>query len=144
MKPTLHPTGCTDKNFTMLKALDYFLTFFHLAIIAFNLFAWIPARTRRAHLVLAGITLGSWFILGIWKGMGYCPVTDWQWDIKRRLGEGPLPPSFVTWFVQAYTPLRPASAMVDGWTGGLFAAAILASLFANFGLPVLRKKGPLQ
>jgi len=32
------------------------------------------------------LTALSWFGLGIWYGWGYCPSTDWHWQIRALLG----------------------------------------------------------
>lgn len=114
-----------------LHALDYFLTALHLAIICFNLFGWMFLKTRRAHLLFAGLTLGCWLGLAPWFGLGYCPVTDWQWDVKRQLGETGLPNSFVKYYADKLTGFDIPAAVVDGWTAGLFAAAILLSVAVN-------------
>jgi hypothetical protein len=71
----------------MLLLLDLFLTLVHIAIVLFNLFGWIPKTTRKAHFISILLTAVSWFLLGIWFGMGYCPFTDWQWRVKEQLGE---------------------------------------------------------
>ena len=62
-----------------LAVLDFLYTLIHLLIIGFNLFAWAFPATRKLHLYGVAVTLGCWLILGIWYGIGYCPVTDWQW-----------------------------------------------------------------
>lgn len=116
----------------MLVALDIFLTVLHLSIIGFNLLGWIWPATRRAHLVLVALTAGSWLILGIWYGTGYCPVTDWQWQVKRQLGVRELPPSFNTWFVQKITGHRFPDALVNNVTAIAFAAAALLAIYFNF------------
>lgn len=43
---------------------------------------------RLFHLAWIIMTLGSWYILGVWMGAGYCPVTDLHWTIKESLGGG--------------------------------------------------------
>lgn len=35
--------------------------------------------------------------LGYFYGWGYCLLTDWHWEIKRKLGEVDLPSSFVSY-----------------------------------------------
>ena len=115
----------------MLHFLDALLTGVHLFIICFNLFAWIPQKTRRMHLWSAGITLGCWIGLAPWFGLGYCPVTDWQWDVKEQLGERNLPNSFVKYSADKLTGLDISPTLVGAWTVGLFAAAILASVILN-------------
>ena len=43
---------------------------------------------------LASVIIGSVLVgLGAVYGWGYCPCTDWHWDVKRRLGETGLPRS---------------------------------------------------
>jgi len=86
-----------------LKILDLLFTLAHLIIIAFNLFGWIWKKTRKAHLIVVGITLASWFILGIWKGWGYCFLTDWHWRVKEKLGETGLPDSFIKYMADKIT-----------------------------------------
>ncbi len=116
----------------MLRALDIFYTFLHLALIGFNLFAWIWPKTRRWHLVTAGLTLLSWVLLGIWFGFGYCPITDWQWDVKAKLGETGLPNSFVKYFADKITGKDFPPSLVDNITLWTFVAAILLSVYYNF------------
>src|SRR5688572_7748220 len=87
----------------MLQFLDLVLTVVHMVLIFFNLLGWIFPATRKLHLITLGATAASWFILGIWYGIGYCPITDWQWDIKERLGERNLPASFIKYFADKLT-----------------------------------------
>ena len=58
----------------------------HLSVIGFTLTGWIWPRARVAHLGLILLMLGSWFILGRWMGAGYCPITDWHFRFRRRMG----------------------------------------------------------
>ncbi len=116
----------------MLQFLDALLTLLHLLVIGFNLFGWIWRRTQRAHLILILLTATSWFILGIWYGLGYCPLTDWQWNIKAQLGERNLPASFITYFAERWTGRDFSDGLVNTATGIAFAAAALASLLVNF------------
>ena len=122
----------------MLSLLDGFLTFLHLAIILFNLFGWIPKYTRKAHLISIIITAASWFLLGIWFGIGYCPITDWQWQIKEKLGETNLPASFIKYYADKITGSKIDPSLVDRITVGCFACAAFLSLFVN----VFLKKHP--
>ena len=116
----------------MLHILDVLLTFVHLAIILFNLFGWIPKQTRNAHLVLVLLTASSWFLLGIGFGMGYCPITEWQWRVKEQLGEKNLPASFITYYANKVTHRNWAPAFINTVTGVSFAAAALLSVYVNF------------
>lgn len=116
----------------MLKFLDYTLFVFHLIIIGINLFGWILPKWRKAHLIVVGLTLFSWIVLGYWKGFGYCILTDWQWDIKRDLGETRLPASFIQYLTNNVLGFAFSRSTVDIITGGSFIAAILISIKLNF------------
>ena len=116
----------------MLPFLDIFYTFVHLAITGFNLLGWIWPATRRAHFISAMITALCWSLLGIWYGFGYCPVTDWQWKVKTKLGEKYLPDSFIKYFGDKITGLDLDPALVNQLTLWLFVAAIGLSVYFNF------------
>jgi hypothetical protein len=116
----------------MLEALDIFYTFLHLAIVFFNLFGWIWKKTRKAHLVLMSLTLLSWFVLGIWKGWGYCPITEWQWDIKEKLGETNLPNSFIKYFADKISGQDIQASFVDSVTLISFITVVLITIYVNF------------
>lgn len=116
----------------MLDFLNIIFTFLHLALIGFNLFAWIWPATRKAHLMSALLTLASWVLAGFWYGWGYCPLTDWHWQIKRKLGESNLPDSFVKYMADKITGGDISPRLADGLTLGLFLLAIVISLYSNF------------
>lgn len=80
----------------MLPFLDYLFHGIHLGLIFFNLSGWAFKSTRKIHLICIGLVLFSWTVLGFFYGFGYCPLTDWHWEVKRRLGETGLPPSYIT------------------------------------------------
>ena len=67
---------------------------FHTSWIAFNCLGWIWRGTRRWHLVAVSLTALSWFGLGLRYGWGYCPFTDWHWEVRARLGHHD-PPSYI-------------------------------------------------
>jgi hypothetical protein len=116
----------------MLHLLDFFYSFLHFIIIAFNLFGWIWAKTRKAHLVSIIATASSWFLLGIWYGIGYCPITDWQWDVKERLGETDLPASFIKYFADNIFNNDFSSSLINTVTVVSFVLAALLSVYFNF------------
>jgi hypothetical protein len=116
----------------MLKFLDILLTILHLVVILFNLFGWIFRSTRKLHLISVTLTAASWFILGIWFGMGYCPLTDWQWRVKEQLGETNLPSNFVEYFAEKISGKDFSSRLVDTVIAICFALAVLLSVFVNF------------
>jgi hypothetical protein len=120
----------------MLRLQDIILTIVHLAIIIFNLFGWIPRSTRKAHFVLVILTAASWFILGLWFGIGYCPITDWQWHVKEQLGEKNLPGDFVEYFAEKVSGRNFDSGFVDLIIGLCFGLAGIISVYLN----IFRKK----
>jgi hypothetical protein len=112
--------------------LDYLFTLLHLIIIGFNLLGWIWRSTRKLHLIFVLLTAASWLLLGIWYGIGYCPITDWQWQIKERLGETNLPNSFIKYFVDKLTRSDISSDLIDAVTAIFFAIAAALSVYLNF------------
>ena len=116
----------------MLYFLDLILTLLHFLIIGFNLLGWIWPLTRKAHFICITATGASWFLLGIWFGIGYCPVTDWQWDIKTKLGEENLPASFITYYAGKITGRNFSDAFINTLTVSCFALALLLSVYVNF------------
>ena len=124
----------------MLPFLNILLTIVHLCIIAFNLFGWIPKATRKAHFISIILTAASWLVLGIWFGLGYCPVTDWQWQVKERLGEQNLPASFITYFADKITGSHFNPSFINTITAICFALAALLSVYVNFIRPKYRNR----
>lgn len=117
----------------MYQLLDVFFTFLHLFIIGFNLLGWILKSTRKLHLFFVAATAFSWGVLGIWFGFGYCPITDWQWQIKEQLGETDLPNSFIKYFADKISRKDVNSSLVDQLTAIGFGLAALLSVYVNFG-----------
>ncbi|MGI9550244.1 MAG: DUF2784 family protein [Aurantibacter sp.] len=114
-----------------LHIANYFFYVFHTLLIFFNLFGWLHARTRKLNLVTLLATFGSWVLLGFWKGWGYCFLTDWHYDVLRRLGEHDMPSSYIAFLIQKMTGWLPEADMVNWGTTGLAALALLCSLWVN-------------
>jgi hypothetical protein len=108
--------------------LDIGLLVFHSALVLFNLTGWIWPRTRRVHLVTIALTLTSWLALGAFYGLGYCPCTDWHWDVKRRLGERDLPASYIEYYLERATGLD--------WNPGIVDAIVVTSTLVALGLSI--------
>jgi hypothetical protein len=87
----------------MYTFLDYFFSVFHATLVLFNLSGWAWKKTRRIHLATISLTILSWFGLGMFYGWGYCPCTDWHWQIKRHLGETVLPNSYIKYYADKLT-----------------------------------------
>lgn len=116
----------------MLRILDIGFTLLHLLIIVFNLTGWIWVKTRRLHFYGILLTAGSWFVLGIWYGWGYCPITDWQWRVKEKMGEVNLPNSFMKYFADQIFGEPINAQLIDVITVVFFFLAAGLSVYVNF------------
>ena len=122
----------------MLISLDILFTLLHLVIIFFNLLGWIFPSTLRLHFYSIMLTVFCWVILGIWYGVGYCPITDWQWQIKEKLGETNLPNSFIKYAADSVTGRNINADIIDWITLIGFSLATRISIYLNF---IKSKKG---
>jgi Protein of Unknown function (DUF2784) len=118
----------------MLSFLNIFFTIAHLALTVFNLIGWIWKRTRKLHLITLIVTAFWWLVPGIWYGWGYCPLTDWHWQVKEKLGETNLPNSFIKYFADKITGRDINPSLVDNVTLGCLVFAVVASVYVNFFL----------
>ena len=112
-----------------LKVLDVILFMVHIAVISFNLFGWIKPSWRYWHRWCLFLTLFSWLILGIWKGWGYCFLTDWEWKVKYRIGEEDLPASFVTYLFNNLLGFRFSEDLINLVTISCLLLAIAIALY---------------
>jgi hypothetical protein len=119
----------------LYHVLDIFFMILHPAVIVFNLFGWIWKKTRVANLILLLLTGGSWFILGLFYGIGYCPFTQWHWEVLHHLGKTNLPDSYVKYLVLRITGISFSDRLTDTVTAICFFLALGLSLYVN-----LRKK----
>src|SRR5437870_4368457 len=91
----------------MLALANIFFFFFHTLLIVFNLFGWIWKPTRIWNLVTLSLTLVSWTIMGIWRGMGYCVCTDWHWQVREAMGIHETADSYVILLARKLTGWDP-------------------------------------
>ena len=115
----------------MYRFLDIFFVVFHTSLVAFNLTGWIWKKTRRLHLITIGLTVLSWVGLGLFFGWGYCPSTDWHWDVKRKLGETDLPYSYVTYYLDQVSGMSWDPATVDILVTAVGLTALALSIWLN-------------
>ena len=113
------------------ELLDKFFVFFHSFLIIFNLFGWIWKKTRKANLVLLLLTAFSWFVLGIWYGIGYCPLTDWHWEVLRYSGNSNLPNSYIKYLADRITGMDFNAQLIDALVVVLFMLALICSVYTN-------------
>jgi uncharacterized protein DUF2784 len=104
---------------------------FHTTWIAFNCLGWIWRRTRRWQLATVTLTTVSWFGLGVRYGWGYCPCTDWHWQVRERLGHQD-PPSYIQLLIHELSGID----LSPGWANALslitLAAVAVLSVVLNF------------
>ena len=115
----------------MYELLNIAFIIFHTGLIIFNLFGWIWKSTRRLNLITLLLTAFSWIIFGFWYGFGYCFCTDWHWQVRRQLGYTDMPNSYIKFLVDLWTGIDVSAYTVNIWTGILFVAALVASLYMN-------------
>ncbi|GAB3217835.1 hypothetical protein GCM10027454_02790 [Algoriphagus aestuariicola] len=84
------------------------------------------------------MTAASWLGLGIWFGIGYCPLTDWQWQVKSKLGETDLPNSFIKYWIDRMAGIDADPVTIDVATAISFALVFLIAIYHN----ILKKRKP--
>src|SRR4030043_1094913 len=110
------------------RILDIFFVVFHTSVIIFNLFGWIWKRTRFANLIMLSLTGASWLFLGLIVGvLGYCPFTDWHFNVLYKLGITDLPDSYIKYLADRITGLDFDASLVDSITLYAFLAALATS-----------------
>lgn len=125
----------------MLIVLDYLFTIIHTLLVLFVLVGWIFPPCRKAHWILLILILFAWVVLGLYKGvLGYCPLTDWHWDVKRALGETELPSSYIEYIVEKITCIDFRKKLVDGFTLGGLIVSIIMAVVMQLRTSVLSKK----
>ena len=115
-----------------MRFLDIFFTVFHTCLVFFNLFGWIWKKARRLNLICLLLTGASWVILGIFYGFGYCPLTDWHFNILMKLGYTDLPNSYLSFLFTRLTRLQIDQSLVDAFTMWGLIIALTISLYLNF------------
>ena len=116
-------------NKYILHFIDYFFIVFHIVLVLFNVFGWIVPRWRSANLITLSLTAFSWFVLGIWYGFGYCPLTDWHWRIRRLLGYSDESNSYIHFLILKATGINFSESLVDISTVIVFFTAFTISIY---------------
>jgi ABC-type antimicrobial peptide transport system permease subunit len=99
--------------------------------VIMNLFGWLWKTTRKICLVLQGLTFGSWFGLGLIYGIGFCPLTQWHWQVLSRLGELPAETSYFQYLLRRFFGWHVEASLVDITTLICFLIALSASVIVN-------------
>ncbi len=115
----------------MYTFLDIAFFVFHSLFILSNLLGWIWKKTRKMNLILLLLTAFSWFILGIWYGIGFCPCTEWHYQVRWKLGYTDMPYSYIKFILDSLTGLDFNAKLIDTFTLAFFLIALTASIFTN-------------
>lgn len=118
-------------NLIFYKILNYFFFTFHITLILFNLFGWIPHKLRKWNLASLCLTAFSWFVLGIFYGFGYCFLTDWHWELRDKLGYTNESNSYIHFLVTEFTNINIEEDVVDTLTAICFFSAFALSVYVN-------------
>ena len=124
----------------MYQFLNIFFFLFHSILMVFNCFGWIWKQTRKWNLVTLLLTAGSWFILGIWYGWGYCLCTDWHWQVREHLGYHDQSVSYVHFLVLKLSGINFDIKLVDKVTVTVFIISVLLSFYLNIRDYLMRGK----
>lgn len=77
------------------------------------------------------LTAGSWFILGIWFGWGYCLCTDWHWQIREAMGIHDRSDSYIHFLLNKLTHLEIDPKLVEKATLIIFLLCFVLSIWLN-------------
>jgi hypothetical protein len=124
----------------ILQIIDYFFILFHTALILFNVLGWIVPKWRLANLISLSLTAFSWFVLGIWYGIGYCPFTDWHWKVRELLGYNDSSNSYIHFLILKITRINLPENWVDTMTVIVFFTAFFISIYFALKKRILKRK----
>jgi hypothetical protein len=124
----------------ILHLIDYFFFLFHTILILFNVLGWIIPRWRLVNLITLSLTAFSWFILGIWYGFGYCPFTDWHWEVRQLLGYDDDSNSYIHFLILKLTGIKLSERLVDISTVIVFFTAYFISIYLAIKKRMLKRK----
>ncbi len=114
-----------------LVFLDWFFIVFHTVLVLFNVFGWAVRKWRRWNLWCLAITAISWFVMGLWYGVGYCICTDWHWQVRQALGYELVDRTYVQFLVRTLTGIEPPLGLTKTVSGVVFVVALVLSIALN-------------
>jgi hypothetical protein len=115
----------------LLVGLDIGFFAFHTLLVLFNLLGWIWPRIRRWNLLTLVLTGISWFVMGAWRGIGYCICTDWHHQVRQQLGHFDDPPTYLQLVLKEITGITFDPNLIQSITGLGFAFGIVMSVWVN-------------
>lgn len=115
-----------------LKTADVFLFWAHALVAAGCAFGWLLAGAEKWHLALVIVIGFSWYGLGLRYGIGYCVLTDWQWRVRKKLGETPEHGSFVQLLLERASGLHLNAKQVKLFAYAVYWVSAVISIYINF------------
>jgi hypothetical protein len=115
----------------MLTLANILFFVFHTALIFFNLFGWAHPKTRKWNLITLLLTVFSWVVMGLWKGMGYCICTDWHWQIRRAMGIEETADSYLVLLVRNLSGWNPPLELVNRVAFVVIVVSLSMSVWTN-------------
>ena len=117
-------------SMSFLYILDIFLDLTHIFLVLFILSGWLFPRFREVHLAVILLTGFSWLIFSGGDTFGHCILTDWHWEVLRKLGETNLPETYTQYLFERVTgiPVQRATALTitrSSWLFSLIFSSVL-------------------
>lgn len=119
--------------------LDWFFVVFHTLLIFFVVFGWLRKGWLRYNLIVILLTGGSWLFLGLFYGLGYCPLTDWHFEVLEKLGKDPGTHSYVAYITERILGIEMSDSFADTLTLWVYLLVLTISVVLNIN-QVLRKR----
>lgn len=120
-----------NQSILMYSFLNIFFFIFHTVFTLFNMIGWIFPKTRKLNLITLLLTAFSWFVVGIWKGMGFCYCTEWHWQVREQLGYHDQTNSYIHFLILKLTGINLSVSLVETATVIVFAISLVMSVWLN-------------
>lgn len=115
----------------IFEFLNIFFFVFHTAFTLFNVAGWIFSKTRKLNLITLLLTAFSWFVVGIWKGIGFCYCTEWHWQVREQLGYHDQTRSYIHFLILKLTGANLNISLVETATVVVFGVSLAMSVWLN-------------
>ena len=112
----------------MLAILNVAFFVLHTGLILFNVLGWAWRRTRPWSLATLLLTLFSWVVMGIGRGVGYCVLTDLHGRVRAAMGIRESADSYLVLLVRTLTGWDPPTAWVNPVAAVVFALSLALSV----------------
>ena len=115
----------------MYYLLNIFFFVFHTVFTLFNIVGWLFSKTRNLNLITLLLTAFSWFVVGMWKGIGFCYCTEWHWQVREHLGYTDQTNSYIHFLILKLTGANLSVSLVETATMIGFAISLIMSVWLN-------------